>query len=549
MRVETKDLSGTSTIAGSVANGKLVLDVRRAGGDRVVEIEIDDRVPSIFAICLPDKLAALPPDSEHAECRQIQDDGSVEALRVRRDIGEQWAWRVATERGFGEQSIALDASGQLSAMSSEAPPLRMQRVDKPLHVEDLDYKLLTGRELLTFALDEPVGPLDRVQRVVVKLAWQNLPLADMHLEDARQRILSHHEEGGTHVAVLAIGRPSKPSHDDVELPIRDPAMQPYLAETMFVKPRHAAIVAAAREAIAAETSAERAVRALSAWVHGHITGELIAGTLTGPEVLACKRGKCTEYSTLFASLARAIGIPTRMALGERLMGNSWVGHMWNKAWVGRWVTVDASVDEVDHSLALLKFVHSDTVLGTQAVRWGLTESLAITVESVERVKNELERRYETGLVGGAYTNTDFACRIAATGEGWDVKDESMGGTVTVSFRHTNAPSAFIHFVAFSVPEGTDPKVIVAARKPAFVKRYKDFEVVESKDCQVAETTAAMWRFRGKPAKQPDFVNGHTEYVWIRGTRGYLLNMITLDAAHDADREKLEALLASFEYLQ
>ena len=98
-------------------------------------------------------------------------------------------------------------------------------------------------------------------------------------------------------------------------------------------------------------------------------GTLIAETLSGPEVLQTKQGKCSEHATLLASLTRSLGIPTRIVLGMRMLGGRWIGHMWNEVYVGRWITVDTTVDEVGDSMQLVKLVHSDTVLGTQSARW------------------------------------------------------------------------------------------------------------------------------------------------------------------------------------
>jgi hypothetical protein len=107
---------------------------------------------------------------------------------------------------------------------------------------------------------------------------------------------------------------------------------------------------------------------------------MIAETLSGPEVLQSKQGKCSEYTTLFASLARSLGIPTRVVFGERMVGGHWVGHVWCEVYAGRWITVDANAGEVGGSMALLKFGHSDTVLGNQPLRWALTESLDISID-------------------------------------------------------------------------------------------------------------------------------------------------------------------------
>jgi hypothetical protein len=40
-----------------------------------------------------------------------------------------------------------------------------------------------------------------------------------------------------------------------------------------------------------ETDTLEAVRALSAWVSKHVEVAYLAETLTGPEVLACRKGK------------------------------------------------------------------------------------------------------------------------------------------------------------------------------------------------------------------------------------------------------------------
>ena len=59
-------------------------------------------------------------------------------------------------------------------------------------------------------------------------------------------------------------------------------------------------------------------------------------------------GVCTEYSTLFAALARSIGIPVRYVSGyvysEKF--SSWMGHSWAEAYVGKWVPVDPTWFEV-----------------------------------------------------------------------------------------------------------------------------------------------------------------------------------------------------------
>jgi hypothetical protein len=60
------------------------------------------------------------------------------------------------------------------------------------------------------------------------------------------------------------------------------------------------------------------------------------------------RGVCTEYSTLFAALARSINIPVRYLSGYVYSDkfSSWMGHAWTEAYLGEWVPVDPTWFEV-----------------------------------------------------------------------------------------------------------------------------------------------------------------------------------------------------------
>lgn len=82
---------------------------------------------------------------------------------------------------------------------------------------------------------------------------------------------------------------------------------------------------------------------------------------------------------MVAAISRAAGLPTRIALGERYQGNIWLGHLWNEVWLGEWVTVDPSHNQVSPDALLIKFVASDTIMGTQGVRTDLINKLKIII--------------------------------------------------------------------------------------------------------------------------------------------------------------------------
>lgn len=78
---------------------------------------------------------------------------------------------------------------------------------------------------------------------------------------------------------------------------------------------------------------------------------------TAAEVAETREGDCTEHAVLLAALARACGIPSRVAIGlvyvERAGGFGY--HMWTEVYLdGQWVPLDAMMGQGGTSAAYLK---------------------------------------------------------------------------------------------------------------------------------------------------------------------------------------------------
>ena len=274
---------------------------------------------------------------------------------------------------------------------------------------------------------------------------------------------------------------------------------------------------------------------------------MIAETLSGPEVLQSKQGKCSEHATLLASLARSLGIPTRIVLGLRMAGGQWMGHMWNEVYVGRWITVDTTVNEVGDSMELVKLVHSDTVFGTQPVRWKLTESLDVAIEDFQVAAGSVDGRYKTGIEGRVYTNTDHACRLTAPSDAWSIEDKTETGPMVIRFKVPD-PKVLIHFVAFPLPEVFDPIMIVNARKLQFTSQYKEFKILRDEPYKSGPVSGRIFVFHRAAGGQEPGAMKTTEVLWRSGASCFQLNLIAEKSAHDEYLPKFTSLLNSFEVL-
>jgi hypothetical protein len=90
-------------------------------------------------------------------------------------------------------------------------------------------------------------------------------------------------------------------------------------------------------------------------VREHMTGPVdYLGYATAVEALEHRSGDCTEFAVLLAALARAEGIPARIAIGlayaDRFSGKKEVfsPHSWVQVWDGkRWASYDAALDGFD----------------------------------------------------------------------------------------------------------------------------------------------------------------------------------------------------------
>jgi len=222
-----------------------------------------------------------------------------------------------------------------------------------------------------------------INKAQISVKWKGIPFEQFHFTDNRQRAIEKVQNGNEYEAVLEITKPALPSNIDSFLN-QNRDFAPFLKDSEFIKPNDPGIQKQLVEIRGTEKDALSLVKKILLWVYANIGTEYLVQTLSGPEVLKRKRGKCVEFSTLFASLARAAGIPTRIAFGEALNGKNWVGHMWCEVWLGEWTAVDAAAGIFVENPSHIKFIDSPTVMGTQKIRWKLVDNLGIEILTFQK---------------------------------------------------------------------------------------------------------------------------------------------------------------------
>jgi transglutaminase-like putative cysteine protease len=148
---------------------------------------------------------------------------------------------------------------------------------------------------------------------------------------------------------------------DLDAAAREKAGPGALEPTIFVQSDAPRIVEAARAAVEGVPAAPPArAAALARWVFRRIQKGAAFTLPSALDVLENPRGDCNEHAVLYAALARALGIPTRIAAGLVYLpsdGGRFYYHAWNEVHIdGAWRPVDPTFDQAEADAARIRLV-------------------------------------------------------------------------------------------------------------------------------------------------------------------------------------------------
>jgi transglutaminase-like putative cysteine protease len=130
----------------------------------------------------------------------------------------------------------------------------------------------------------------------------------------------------------------------------------------FIQSDDAKVVADAREAAAGETDPWRVAVAVERYVERVMTKkDFTQAFATAAEVARNREGDCTEHAVYLAALARARGIPARVAMGLVYLprARAFGYHMWTEVYVGgQWIGMDGTLGKGGIGAGHLRLAHS-----------------------------------------------------------------------------------------------------------------------------------------------------------------------------------------------
>lgn len=277
--------------------------------------------------------------------------------------GTQEMLRIDTELRFPsgqvlKGSMWTDRKGDTLKSRIAAMNMETVRATKALalkKLEEVDLDLLWD---LAVKVQRRLPDAHGSERIRYRVQLESDDPAKVFVSGVSQQVKST----GPHTAELTVyalrsGRPGG-NPDAPDDPPGDEDRQP----NNLIQSDDPNIVVMAKKAAAAEEDPWKVALALEQYV-----GELIElkdysqAFATAAEVAQKPVGDCTEHAVLLAALARARGIPARVAVGLVYMqGTGSFGyHMWNEVYVdGRWIPIDATLGRGGIGAAHLKLAHS-----------------------------------------------------------------------------------------------------------------------------------------------------------------------------------------------
>ena len=194
----------------------------------------------------------------------------------------------------------------------------------------------------TLRLDMPVVKPDRLDSIRLAFPESLGDVRGLFVEDGRQELRT--DSTGTSLLVRRQALPER------TLPIADltrrQELHAYLQPSLYIQSEAADIQRIAADLVpdGEGTDSWAASRLIHDWVYDHmVPAHTNVRFKSSLEVLEDLEGTCSEYTVLFAALARAAGIPTRVTVGFAIAAEGQlVLHIWPQVYVGEWVEVDPS---------------------------------------------------------------------------------------------------------------------------------------------------------------------------------------------------------------
>ncbi len=137
-------------------------------------------------------------------------------------------------------------------------------------------------------------------------------------------------------------------------------ISPFLENNALIQCTHPLINNQARELTDNIAGPLEKAGILVGWVYRELEKVPVANLASATEILKHKIGDCSEHTTLFTSLSRSLGIPTKINMGLVYIDGKFLYHAWPSVLVDdQWIAVDPTFGQVPADATHLPILEGD----------------------------------------------------------------------------------------------------------------------------------------------------------------------------------------------
>jgi transglutaminase-like putative cysteine protease len=129
-----------------------------------------------------------------------------------------------------------------------------------------------------------------------------------------------------------------------------------LESTPLIQADDPRIIATARRIVGNTTDPIEAAQKLNDWVYRSLRKDITLSVPSALQVLEARQGDCNEHTVLYVALARAIGLPTRTAVGLVNVRGRFYYHAWPEVYYNGWVAIDPTLGQNPADASHLRFL-------------------------------------------------------------------------------------------------------------------------------------------------------------------------------------------------
>lgn len=245
---------------------------------------------------------------------------------------------LRSEMGLGPIQIVVQREPKARALNpKDFALLPLPNSEGKTYIPPKDFAVATA-----IVADKAITTPRKTRSLDVSIS--GIPNRDLILSDERQRVEITQEGKGGVNADYRVRAEEFDAAQSLSLPLQDTSLQPYLVKAPYLDTENPAIMATAHKIRGEEKNLYKIATAIRDWVSNEMTPDPSIGVpRSATDIFNNRRGVCRDYSTLFAALARSVGVPTRLCAGIVYSEGRFFYHAWAECYVGKWVTLDPTL--------------------------------------------------------------------------------------------------------------------------------------------------------------------------------------------------------------